>query len=131
MILEFEIAGLPKMTNTSRVHWTKKMKEASKWKRLVRMEVIKRQAIIILMSTFHGPLSLAPLSKAKLTLTRHSSVEPDFDGLVSSFKHVVDGLVEARVIENDKVSNIGQPTYLWQKCAPRQGKISVKVESVT
>lgn len=115
MTLEFEIQGLPKMTNASRVHWTKKMKEAKKWKALVYEQV-----------------SLArwtPINKANLTLIRFSSVEPDFDGLVSSFKHVIDGLVEAGVLENDKVSNIGQPKYAWQKCAPKMGKIRVKVEA--
>lgn len=119
MILEFEINGLPRMTNTSRVHWTKKMKEASKWKHLAVAAAVQA----------NGDWIKEPMQKAKLTLIRFSSVEPDFDGLVSSFKHVIDGLVEAGVIVNDKVSNIGQPSYKWTYAPPKKGKIKVRVEA--
>lgn len=70
------------------------------------------------------------MAKAKLTLTRYSSKEPDFDGLCSSFKNVIDGLVEAGVIIDDKMSVIGQPTYAWVKCPPKKGKIKVVVEEL-
>ncbi len=68
-----------------------------------------------------------PLKKARLVLTRYSSNSPDFDGLVSSFKHVIDGLVDAGVIQNDKFENIGAPEYVWEKCGRRAGKITVEV----
>lgn len=113
-LLEFELPGLPKTTNSGgRSHWTVKAREAKKWKNLVAVLASKPPT---------------PLTKAKLTLTRCSAVEPDFDGLVSSFKHVVDGLVDARVIVNDKQSVIGQPAYLWEKASPGKGKIKVRVE---
>lgn len=130
MIVEFEIAGLPKMTNTSRVHWTKKMREAKKWKELVQGEVHNYLARKVFLSQFGGEFPFSALSKANITLTRYSSVEPDFDGLVSSFKHVIDGLKVAGVIIDDKASVIGQPKYLWEKAKPRMGKIKVRVESV-
>lgn len=114
-MIEFEIIGLPKMTNGfRRQHWTHRYKEAKKWKALVYEQVS------LCKST--------PIAEPRLTLTRFSTREPDFDGLVSSFKHVIDGLVEAGAILDDKVSIIGQPTYLWEKAKPKQGKIKVRVE---
>jgi len=116
--LEFELSGLPKTTNSGgRAHWAVKVKEARTWK----------SAVLFSIGTVLPP---APLKKAKLTLTRCSAIEPDFDGLVSSFKHVVDGLVLANVIENDKPSVIGQPEYRWEKAKPKQGKVRIKVEGL-
>lgn len=119
--LEFELQGLPRMTNASgrSKHWALLAKEADKWKKAVVCECIfKRQ--------LHSPA----LYKAKLTLTRYSSVSPDPDGLVSSFKHVIDGLVLGGVIVNDRFENISMPDYRWVKCKPKEGKIHVVVESV-
>lgn len=70
----------------------------------------------------------APLQHAKLTLLRASSVEPDYDGLVSGFKHVIDCLVEAGILINDKRENIGVPDYLWEKAPMGKGFIRVTVE---
>lgn len=119
MRLQFELPGLPKTTNSGgRKHWSVKVGEARRWKRAVFLAVRA--------SAFMG----LPLNRAKVTLTRFSSAEPDFDGLVSSFKHVLDGLVESGVLRSDKQSVIGQPTYRWEKCPPKQGHIQVIVESV-
>jgi hypothetical protein len=46
---------------------------------------------------------------------------------VSSFKWVVDGLINAGIIISDKPSVIGQPIYKWMKVAPKKGFIEVKV----
>lgn len=119
MKLEFEIMGLPKVVTNHMVHWRAKYAESKKWKKAVALEVLG----------FTAKLGWRPLEEANLTLTRFSAREPDFDGLVASFKHVIDGLVEARVIASDKMSVIGQPTYLWEKCAPKKGKIKIKVEA--
>ncbi len=114
--IQFTLDGLPKTTNSGgRAHWSVKASEAKLWRRRVVAEALDLR-----------PPS--PLHKAKLTLTRYSSAEPDFDGLVSSFKHVVDGLIDAGIIESDKPSVIGQPNYKWEKVKPRMGKISVTVE---
>ena len=116
--LEFELQGLPKTTNSGgRAHWAVKVKEA----RLLKLAV----GIATL-----GARPLKPLSKARLVLTRYSSSEPDADGLVSSFKHILDGLVEAGVLENDRRANIGMPDYRWEKCKPKQGRVRVEVEEV-
>ena len=71
----------------------------------------------------------APLETAKITLIRGSSREPDFDGLVGSFKAVLDGLVKAGIIKDDKVSVIGQPTYLWERTSPKKGYIRIQISS--
>ena len=112
----FYIYDLPKTINSiGRKHWAVKKKEAHRWHVLVLYCVSK-----------HRPSK--PLKKAKLHLIRFSTMSPDFDGLVSSFKHVIDGLVNARVLEDDKFSNIGQPTYEWKKAKPKEGKIWVEIK---
>ena len=117
--LEFEIAGLPKiLSNGSHSHWRVVHSLKKKWKDLVRLHIGNR-----------APSK--PLEKAKLTLTRHSSKEADFDGLVISFKPVIDSLTECGVILDDKSSVIGQPSYRWEKAKMKQGKISVVVEEVS
>lgn len=117
--LELQIPGLPKRTNNNSGNWRARHAEATKWKRLVINAV-----------RWSGKQRTHPLPKAQLTLTRASSVCPDFDGLVSGFKHVLDGLIEAGVIENDKIKNIGVPTYNWTKAPRGKGHITVLVEEV-
>lgn len=116
--LEFSLSGLPKRTNNNHSTWKARMAEARKWKGAVYVAV-------------GAPLRpLKPLQLCRLTLIRHSSVEPDFDGLCSSFKHVIDGLIHAQVIANDKTSNFvdGRPEYIWKKAPRNKGFITVKVE---
>ncbi len=132
LILQVTIEGLPKTTNaTYHRHYMVVAKEAREWKNLVaahlNSEINKSRAMF---SSFFLVTSMLPMKKAKLTLTRHSSSEPDFDGLASSFKHVIDGIVQAGVIVNDKMSVIGQPTYQWKKARPKCGFITVRIESV-
>ena len=115
-LLEFRLDGLPKRTNNIK-SWRMRFAEARKWKR----------AVFIAIDYAKRPER--PLQKAKLTLVRHSSMPPDFDGLVSGFKHVIDGLIDAQVIVNDKFENIGQPEYRWEKAPQRNGFITVKVEA--
>jgi hypothetical protein len=116
-MISLKIPGLPKRTNNSRSHWRAKHAEAKKWKTLVANH-----------ARIYADIPKKPWANAHLTLTRHSSVRPDYDGLVSSFKHVIDGLIEAGIIANDKHENIGISTYLWEKCPPRDGHITIVVE---
>jgi len=113
--LEFEIEDLPKTTNSfKRQHWTHKWKEAQKWKALVLIHT-------------QGKIPSYPLKRAKLTLTRCSSSPPDSDGLVSSFKHVIDGLTNADILFDDAFTVIRMPEYKWEKAPPKKGKIKVSV----
>lgn len=116
--LKLSIPGLPQTINAlGRAHWSVKAKESKKWRWCV-----------VLMVGDKTPEK--PLKKAKVSLTRHSSSSPDFDGLVSSFKHVLDGLIDAGVILNDRFENIGAPEYVWEKSGRRAGKITIEVWEV-
>ena len=116
--LEFELAGLPRMANVAsgKSHWRYAYQEAQGWKRLVCTECLIR------------PRPPAPLARYTLTLTRFSSVEPDFDGLVRGFKSVVDGLRQAGILADDKIRNSGVWNCSWQKCKKGEGKIRVRVD---
>lgn len=120
MIAEFEIKQLPDLPNkTLYRHWRVRHKNTVKWKKLIFHECEDA-----------GILNLN-LEKAKITLERHSNREPDFDGIVMSFKPVLDGLVEAGVIVDDKSKVIGQPSYKWVKRPSSSGgmiKVRVEVE---
>ena len=117
--LKLELPGLPRMTNPSgrKNHWRDRHKESQKWKELVALSVGRNKPP-------------HPLKKAKLKLIRYSSVSPDPDGLVSGFKHIIDGLVSCGVLYNDKMENIGMPHYDWQRTSPKKGKVSIEVEEV-
>lgn len=116
--LEFTLSGLPKMSNQLlRGHWRAKHGHSTLWKSKT-------------LTAIAGRAPEMPLKRARLTLTRCSSVEPDYDGLVSTFKHVIDGLVKAGVLENDKPSNIVAMHCTWEPVPPRKGFIRVRVEEV-
>ncbi|MES2355593.1 MAG: hypothetical protein V4568_14585 [Pseudomonadota bacterium] len=119
-LLEFELKGLPPMSNVASGasrNWNTSARKTKFW---------KTQVGIVVM----GKKPVEPLKKARLVLIRHSSVEPDYDGLVSGFKAVIDGLRKYGVLANDKMQNIGRPEYLWVSTTPKMGKITVKVESI-
>lgn len=116
--IEFEINDLPKTINSiGRRHWSVKVKEANKWKNLVAAHILSRG-------------SCPRLLRAKITLTRSSSRCPDSDGLVSSFKHVLDGIVGAGLIPDDSYKTIGMPDYRWEHSCKGKGKIKIKIEEI-
>lgn len=113
--LKLELPGLPKTINAiGRKHWAVKVKEAQYWKSQVWVASL-------------GKRPPKPLKMASLRFVRFSSVEPDPDGLVSSMKHLSDGLVAAGIIEDDKYSNIGMPHYEWVKVPKNQGRVVIEV----
>jgi Holliday junction resolvase RusA-like endonuclease len=115
--LSFTLDGLPRMTNPSGrgTHWRTIAGERRKWKTAV-------------WAAAQGKLPRQPLVTFTLHLTRFSSVAPDYDGLVSGFKAIVDGLREARVIADDKIVNTGPWRCQWIKCKRDEGRVSVTVE---
>lgn len=116
--IELKILGLPKtVNNTMGQFWRARYANSKKWRRLVQET-----------SLFHKRPT-QPLTKAIVTLQRYSSVAPDFDGLVSSFKPLVDGLVDAGIISGDTMDIIGAPTYQWFKVKPKEGYVVIKVEA--
>lgn len=115
---EFTLPGLPKMTNRMRSNWATRARESRVWKAMVFTRICRNRPE-------------KPLKQAKLTLTRHSSISPDSDGLVSGFKHIIDGLVEAKVLENDRFENIGMPDYKWARAGQRNGFLTVSITEIT
>lgn len=120
--ITLRIPGLPETTNqATRGKLRHRLRAKREWKRLVWL-LLREQG---------GPrVPAVPLKRAHVTCIRHSSFEPDHDGIVSSFKHIIDGLVEAGVLENDKKINIGIPVYDWQPAPPKQGFCLVTVEEI-
>jgi hypothetical protein len=117
-ILEFEIHELPKPINAqTSFHWRKKGQIVKEWHKKVHYACL-----------YHRPKF--PLVRAQLRLTRFSSRCPDYDGLVSSWKHVIDGLVICGILSDDTMDVIGMPVFLWEKYKPKQGKIHVRVEEI-
>jgi hypothetical protein len=118
--LIFRIDGLPKRTNNMGGNWRAKHSQSKLWKARVQKELLIRH------------LPEKPLDLVKLTLVRHSSMKPDFDGLVSSFKHVIDGLIEGLVLADDQMENFldGQPKYIWEYAPPCKGFIEVSLHEV-
>jgi hypothetical protein len=113
--LYIRLDGLPKPVNRMlRQHWAIVKKEVDFWKLLVKTSAI-------------GRLPDKPLEKARCIYIRHSSRAPDYDGLVSSFKAVQDGLVLAGVLKNDTV-DIVKSIYLWEKCPQKEGFIEIIVD---
>lgn len=117
-VLEFTIKGLPKMQNELL---------RNRWQITAGLSRLWKKRVFLNAWHLRPPV---PLKTAKLTLTRHSSRRGDYDGLVSSFKAIIDGLVEAQIIENDMHENIGVPEYRWEKAGLREGFVMIRVESV-
>jgi Holliday junction resolvase RusA-like endonuclease len=117
--LEFTITGLPKIiSNASRGHWAVNYKHKKTWAKLVRIAI-------------GAKLPRAPLKVASAEFTRYSSVEPDFDNNVSSWKAVIDAIVRAGVLENDRPSNLPNAKFNWQYAKRGQGRIHVKIMEVS
>lgn len=114
--LKIELEGLPRMSNLgNKSHWRYAHAEAMRW----------QTAVVSKVGIFKP---LKPLKKAKLTLIRFSAVAPDYDGLVRGFKCVVDGLVRAGVLEDDKLENTGQWNCHWEKTSRAHGRILILVD---
>lgn len=115
--IDFELKGLPRMSNPSG--------KSSHWRAIDDDRKCWQSSVVAVVGRNRPP---KPLTRVKLTLTRFSSTEPDYDGLVRGFKSVVDGLKMARVIEDDKLSNTGTWDCAWVQVLPKRGRIRVIVE---
>jgi hypothetical protein len=116
----FFIAGLPKRFNQSPgASWRARYGVAKKW-----------QAFVATALVINGGAPKKPLRKARITFVRHSSVAPDYDGLVQSFKPVMDALKKCKVIEDDSMEHVGAPVYGWRKAPRGAGRIWVEVIGV-
>lgn len=112
------ISGLPKTINQlSGKHWAIVQKESQKWFRLIKNQMIADRI----------RLPDVPLKKARIVYTRFSFRQTDDDNRASSFKRVQDALVKLSIIEDDNPDVI-EVVHLWEKCAPNEGKIRIRLE---
>lgn len=116
--IDFDLQGLPMTLN--------QLLAAPLRARMRHKRLWKRDVFLI---TFNQRPPV-PLKKAHITLTRHSSKECDDDNLRASFKPILDGLKQAKIIEDDKPSVIGSPVCQWRKTPAKQGRITVIVEEI-
>lgn len=116
--LEIEIMGLPQSTNArSNTNYRSVNANRKLWHENVFYATV-------------GKRPKFPLEKVKLTLVRHSSVPMDYDGIVASFKPVVDGLIHAEIIVDDTMEVTGKWDCDWKKAKAKRGKITIKVEEI-
>lgn len=113
--LSLRLDGLPPMnTSHTRGHWSKAHREVLRW----------RTEIAVLT---HQQRPAKPLAHARLTITRHSSVEPDLDNAAQAVKPILDALVSAGILLDDSPRVLAR-VYLWQRAAPRKGFIQLELE---
>jgi hypothetical protein len=117
--LSIELPGLPPCNTASNNHWRVRARHNRRW----RLDTI--------LAAKAAGLPPKPLWRATVTCTRHSSREPDFENLAHSFKPCLDALTVrnggAPVLVDDSQEVIGQPTYLWEKAPPKEGRITLEV----
>lgn len=124
MTLDLLINELPKTVNVmDKSRLWQVLAERKKWRKLVYEAVVA--------SGHYGRLRTSkPLEKCKITFTRVSSREPDYDNLVASFKAPTDALKFNGIILDDKRAMIN-PEYFWQRARPKQGHIKIKIEEAS
>ena len=114
--IRFKINSLPQTRNSiGAKHWRYRHKESKLWHDLVYLEIC-------------GQIPPKPFTKVELSFIRASSSMPDYDGLVSSFKYVLDALVKHGVLIDDNLNVCSNPNYSWLKTKRGQGYIQVEVK---
>lgn len=121
-IIDLTILGLPKTTNGTNSHWIR-FSERKKWHKLVT-EALMLQHHLPSARLFLPRFVLNP----RFTLTRYSSRPPDFDGLVSSFKAIIDTFKKLEVIKDDSMAIIGQPDYKWELAKKSHGRVRIVLD---
>lgn len=115
--LTFELPGLPKGMNGSHGHWKVAYKRRKMWRSASYGAAV-------------GKRPKTPLERCRIICTRFSSIESDYDNLVASFKPIIDGLIDAKIIVNDSSEFVKERSYLWVKAKPKGGKVKVQVEEI-
>jgi hypothetical protein len=117
--LELSLAKLPDLQAAGQVpkHWAVRNREKVWWRNQIAWWVVSKGK------------PEKPLQRASVTLTRCSTQEPDRDNLFASMKHILDSLVHAQVIENDKPSCIDL-VCRWERAKRGQGGVRIVVEAM-
>lgn len=107
--LELDLTKKPKSLNRKlRSHWTVKHRENQEWDTYIAMLTARRKPI-------------APLQKARVDFVWEYYRPMDFDGFVGALKPVVDALVSAGIIEDDKWDCIGSWTIDYKFRPKKEG----------
>lgn len=122
MNLDITIPGIPPM-NTAGPHG------GSHWGRTTTKRQWESKVVAAVLEAL-GRWPAQPLERARVTITRASTREPDYDNLTQGGKFLLDGLVKAGVLVDDSPRVIGRPEYRWEQAAPAQGYVRIQVESV-
>ena len=113
--LELTVPGLPPMnTATTRRHWSHGAKVAVRWRQIIAALVGRKKPAV-------------PLPFATVILTRCSSVEPDYDNLVISFKPVIDAFKHAGVIAGDGSEHLLRH-YFWNFAPRGKGQLHILLQ---
>ena len=116
-VLAFTIDQLPPVNSADGTNRWVRRKKRKEWEQLVWFAVRRKR-----------PKS--PLRHAAVSVTRHSSVEPDYDNLAQGGKFILDALVDNMILKDDKRQIIGTPHYDWKRSAPRRGSVTVSVTEI-
>ena len=120
--LHFRHDRLPDMnTRASRRHAYVQSGIAKRWREIVEGYVLE------------AGKPDKPLEVARVTLVRHSSVQPDYDNMAASWKSaILDPLVKHGVLANDRPKNFvgGHPDYAWAPAPRGKGYVTVTVEEI-
>jgi hypothetical protein len=93
--LKIRVERLPDSLNKKlNKHYLKRHSENKRFDHLIHFHCLNK-------------LPTHPLTKAKIKIVRHSHRTLDFDGLVGSFKPVVDALVSCGVLKDDSWNVLG------------------------
>lgn len=95
--LKIHDTTLKSLNVSLRSHWTARSRINRQWDKLI-LGMVKSQ----------NKVPLIPLPKAQIHVIRHSHRMLDYDGLVGSLKPVIDSLVSAGVILDDRWSCVGK-----------------------
>lgn len=120
MTLDLEIQGLTPINTADGLNRWSRQRLRKAWEGKV--------ASAVLMALGRWPA--APLDRARVTIVRCSTREPDFENLAQGGKFILDGLVKAGVIVDDSPVVIGRPDYRWERAPRGQGSVRVRVEAI-
>lgn len=113
----FDIKGIPPLvSNGSHGSWQLAARIKRTWKAKLAREMVG-----------HAPM--VPFERLRATFTRFSSVEPDEDNLIISFKPVRDALVKYGFVVDDRRANL-EAHYRWEHAPAKHGRIRVEVEEI-
>ena len=114
--LDVSIPGLPPINSATAMHWRKRAKLRSHWKREVWYAVT-------------GKKPPTPLQRSRVVITRNSAARPDPDNLTDTSKFLLDALVELGIIEDDSNEHI-ELEVLWEFAQQGKGFVRIQVDEV-